>query len=730
MRLLQLLEAITDDMRDKFMCGHCAFLALLLHREFGWPMSGYFDVDYEKTEYNQSLDDPTVEYDDIHHIWVDVPGTGKSIDINGVQNSNELKSHWAGRSGEKEGRGQYSHDVSDDWVESFINRWNSTPQIRNHIYDMAKTAVQELKVELKQGGLTEGPEDFLGEIELPDLEVGDELMVGKFKNRNATIKGFKTDKHNQPIVKTDKGDQQVFKGRVKKLMNQSESTTTEAHNPNVRVKYMSRNDAYYAYLGSTRVGQATVYGYRDDKVGENERYIWKSAVHPDHTRKGVATAMYDEIAKDLEGKGLKLVPSPDTQLSGDAYAFWKSRDPESVKDHGRTKAEPYNHLVGREGHIEHKGQMRPVVIKNIGWSKNHNKPFASYRFTDVPEGSVNSVSTGSLDKLTEASRRQPAMVVKDVFHATHDSGKFDELSVRNDVLFFSKKPRTTEFGKRVFVGDIWFNDPFMFSDIDVYNVESILSTDMAKSVVMNWVSASSWEQIENDPEMLEGHDLYDFISENMLGDDGFWQHPIIIDAMKKAGYDGVISNDPFGGSVEYVIFSDKQFIPKDQFTEDAAIRTYDPGVLEWLQEALSRPDADDLYLHGSSQVQNVFSQEDKRHEHSLLHFSKLTDPRFKDRPHHAEYYGPKLFLCKLSYSKPFDVRYPDKEPAQMYQELVPRGRKYQLDYGDIYHIIEPALAKGYDMFVVWEVSVNTESYAVPEANQVQVIDTYNSREKV
>jgi hypothetical protein len=126
----------------------------------------------------------------------------------------------------------------------------------------------------------------------------------------------------------------------------------------------------------------------------------------------------------------------------------------------------------------------------------------------------------------------------------------------------------------------------------------------------------------------------------------------------------------------------------------------------------------------------VFSPEGKRHEHSLLHFSKLTDPRFRDIPFQAEYYGPKLLLCKLSYKKPFDVRYPDKEPAQMHQELVHRGRKYQLDYGDIYHIIEPALAKGYDMFVVWEVAAGTESYAVPDANQVQVIDTYDSTGKV
>ena len=56
------------------------------------------------------------------------------------------------------------------------------------------------------------------ELTLPTLKVGDEIMVGKFKNRMATITGFTTDKHGQPIAKTDKGDQQIFKGRIKKLM--------------------------------------------------------------------------------------------------------------------------------------------------------------------------------------------------------------------------------------------------------------------------------------------------------------------------------------------------------------------------------------------------------------------------------------------------------------------------------------------------------------------------------
>ena len=59
-------------------------------------------------------------------------------------------------------------------------------------------------------------------LKLPDLKVGDEIMVGKFKNRRATIKGFDVDKHGQPIAKTNKGDQQIFKGRVVKLMKDKE----------------------------------------------------------------------------------------------------------------------------------------------------------------------------------------------------------------------------------------------------------------------------------------------------------------------------------------------------------------------------------------------------------------------------------------------------------------------------------------------------------------------------
>ncbi len=58
----------------------------------------------------------------------------------------------------------------------------------------------------------------------PQLNVGDKILKGKFKNSPAEIKGFKKDKHNQPVLKTNKGDVQLFKPRVTKLMAESNDT--------------------------------------------------------------------------------------------------------------------------------------------------------------------------------------------------------------------------------------------------------------------------------------------------------------------------------------------------------------------------------------------------------------------------------------------------------------------------------------------------------------------------
>jgi len=65
-------------------------------------------------------------------------------------------------------------------------------------------------------------------LKLPDLNVGDTLLVGKFKNRAAEIKGFEKDEKGQPVAQTTKGDQKIFKPRIAKLIPTADDTKTEA----------------------------------------------------------------------------------------------------------------------------------------------------------------------------------------------------------------------------------------------------------------------------------------------------------------------------------------------------------------------------------------------------------------------------------------------------------------------------------------------------------------------
>ena len=58
---------------------------------------------------------------------------------------------------------------------------------------------------------------FLNES-VPQLKVGDIILIGKWRNRVATIKGFGKDKNNQPTIKTDKGEVSMFKFRVNNLL--------------------------------------------------------------------------------------------------------------------------------------------------------------------------------------------------------------------------------------------------------------------------------------------------------------------------------------------------------------------------------------------------------------------------------------------------------------------------------------------------------------------------------
>ena len=52
---------------------------------------------------------------------------------------------------------------------------------------------------------------------LPTLEVGDDVLLGKFKNKKAIIKGFSKDEKGQPEIITNKGTTKLLKPRIPKL---------------------------------------------------------------------------------------------------------------------------------------------------------------------------------------------------------------------------------------------------------------------------------------------------------------------------------------------------------------------------------------------------------------------------------------------------------------------------------------------------------------------------------
>ena len=80
----------------------------------------------------------------------------------------------------------------------------------------ALAKMNNIKIEYVDRAIKEDKD--IDTLKLPDLKVGDEIKIGRWKNRKAIIKGFKKDKNNHPIMKTNKGDQQVFKARISKLM--------------------------------------------------------------------------------------------------------------------------------------------------------------------------------------------------------------------------------------------------------------------------------------------------------------------------------------------------------------------------------------------------------------------------------------------------------------------------------------------------------------------------------
>ena len=93
-----------------------------------------------------------------------------------------------------------------------------------------------------------------GTYQAPKLSVGDEILKGKFKNSPAEIKGFTKDKHNQPVLKTNKGEVQLFKPRISKLMKEgvgSTTTLTQLYGGN----FPDRDETFWDYVSNSELNK-------------------------------------------------------------------------------------------------------------------------------------------------------------------------------------------------------------------------------------------------------------------------------------------------------------------------------------------------------------------------------------------------------------------------------------------------------------------------------------------
>jgi hypothetical protein len=164
--------------------------------------------------------------------------------------------------------------------------------------------------------------------------------------------------------------------------------------------------------------------------------------------------------------------------------------------------------------------------------------------------------------------------------------------------------------------------------------------------------------------------------------------------------------------------------------EDQPVRNAKPEVLEWLRRAYARPDAKQLYLHGSRARFSTFNQPDVGYGH-LIFFSKLAEhPEFERSPLQAEYYGPNLYLATIAAGKVFDPHYVDREDRAIMAQALPadawdREQKLQqgrLDYQDLGYVVPVAMRYGFEIFRVFEIAMGKDSYGVTNPALITIVD--------
>lgn len=184
----------------------------------------------------------------------------------------------------------------------------------------------------------------------------------------------------------------------------------EDHIP-VKIRQLKGNpNAFGAYHKNKRVGAAIHW----NDLSHGKPSIYKSEVHPDYRKKGVATALYKHIEKHI-GKELH----PASSLSDDAFHFWNKYRPSAVKDDLRHHTK---HLVGKD--VEHP-RHGPAKITSVGSgvaiaTKPNGNTYALNRKELVSHGHLNEdAELGK--KIKKAMSSKAAYQILDGHHETSGS---------------------------------------------------------------------------------------------------------------------------------------------------------------------------------------------------------------------------------------------------------------------------------------------------------------------
>jgi len=132
--------------------------------------------------------------------------------------------------------------------------------------------------------------------------------------------------------------------------------------------------------------------------------------------------------------------------------------------------------------------------------------------------------------------------------------------------YWSKKPRPQEFGRYITVAMLRMENPYEGWKYHARDVAGSLDVSSAKRLYQDLdLGDNGGQPLAPGIERTEAFwDSLGYALETRHYH-GVWQHPDTLKAIERAGFDGVISKDPFGGETEWVAARPSQVMVLDEF---------------------------------------------------------------------------------------------------------------------------------------------------------------------